>query len=320
MRHAADPTVPRCPKALLLAATLAAGCGGGGQAPAPRPTDQPLAATPARRSEPDVVVAKVAGLPVYGSCVAAQALLHPGDEATRRRAGLDDCIAFELLAQEAARRRLGNLPEVQEARRQAAANRLVELEIDDKIRTAADLPEAFTARVLERNRWRLEREEYRSSFFVRFPVAKGEPAGGPADTAARVTAERVAAVLAPERGLFPEHVRERARALAGTQPMEDGQAELSDRARLVPAYSDALFAIPELGSTSPAIRTEWGWDVILWTKRLAPRRITREQLAEELFPELRQAYFVSWSKRIGGATKIEIFADALERTAKGAEP
>jgi len=68
-----------------------------------------------------------------------------------------------------------------------------------------------------------------------------------------------------------------------------------------------------VGSTSPAVRTDWGWDVILWTKELAPRTITREQLAAELFPELRQAYFVAWSKRMGGAIPVEVFPDALER-------
>lgn len=300
---------------LLLVAALASACGANEVAPPPRVANEPIAATPSSRGAPDVVVAQVGGLPIYGSCVAAQAAQHPGDEAARRRAGLDDCIAFELLAQEAARRQLADLPEVREARKQAATNRLVELEIDDKIRTAADLPTSLTARVLERNSWRLERVEYRGSFFVRFPVAKTEPAGGPADLAARAAAERVAAALASERGMFPDHVKEKARALAAGQPMEDGQAELSDRARLVPAYSDALFAIPERGSTSPAVRTDWGWDIILWTKELPSRTITREQLAQELFPELRQAYFVSWSKRVGGATAVEVFPEALERAA-----
>lgn len=300
------------PSPWLLATALAVGCGADEPAPVPRTSTEPIPATAAQGSAPDLVVARVAGLPVYGSCVAAQASLHVGDDAARRRAGLDDCIAFELLAQEAARRQLADSPQVLEARKEAATNRLVELEIDDKIRTVADLPAALTTRVLERNRWRLEREEYRGSFFVRFPVAKNEPAGGPADLAARAAAERVAAALADERGLFPDHVKEKARALAGSQPMEDGTAELADRARLVPAYSNALFAIAEVGSTSPAVRTDWGWDVILWTKTLAPRTITREQLAQELFPELRQAYFVSWSKRIGAAA-VEVFPDALER-------
>lgn len=300
-------------RSMILAAALAHGCGAEPPAPPSRTRAEPIAATPAQRGEPDRVVAQVSGLPIYGSCVAAQAALHTGDDAARRRAGLEDCIAFELLAQEAARRQLADLPEVHQARKQAAANRLVELEIDEKIHSAADLPESLTARVLERNRWRLEREEYRGSFFVRFPVAKTEPVGGPADLAARAAAERVATALASERGLFPDHVKEKARALAGLQPMEDGNAELADRARLVPAYSNALFAIAEVGSTSPAVRTDWGWDVILWTKQLAPRTITREQLAAELFPELRQAYFVGWSKRIGGAIPIEVFPDALER-------
>lgn len=308
------------PHSVLLTFTLAVGCGAEPPAPPARTGAELIAATPARRSEPDAVVAQVAGLPVYGSCVAAQAALHMGDDAARRRAGLEDCIAFELLAQEAARRQLADSPEVQQARKQAAANRLVELEIDDKIRSIANLPESMTARVLERNRWRLEREEYRGSFFVRFPVAKNEPTGGPADLAARAAAERVAAALASERGLFPDHVKEKARALAGLQPMEDGNAELADRARLVPSYSNALFAIPEVGSTSPAVRTDWGWDIILWTKTLAPRSITRGELAAELFPELRQAYFVSWSKLIGAAFRVEVFPDALEHAVTRTAP
>ena len=233
-------------------------------------------------------------------------------------------VAFELLAQEAARRGLGTAPEVAEARTRAAVSALVEQEVERKIQTPADLPDSLTRRLLERNRWRLHRVEYRASFFVRFPVAKGEPREGPADRAARANAERVAQALAGERGLFAHHVRQRARELIGAATMEDGTVELSDPPRLVPAYSDALFALPELGRTSGAVRTDWGWDIILWTGVLPARDITPDELALELFPELRQMYFVAWSRSIGKSTKVEVFPEAFDRalgmTAPAKEP
>lgn len=302
--------------AVGLALALATACDGGRQAKPPRePTGAsgPLAATARQRpGEADTVVARVDGLPIYGSCVQAQAARHgalPPD--ARRRAGLDDCVAFELLAQEAARHGLGADPEVVRAGKEAAANRLVELEIDARVRGPNDLPPELTRRFLERNRWRLHRVEYRASFFVRFPVAKDQPRGGPVDQSARVAAERVAAALAPERGLFIDDVRRRAHELAGAQAMEEGSVDLSDAPRLVPSYSDALFAIEEIGRTSAAVRTDWGWDVILWTEALPARTITEQELAAELFPELRQAYFVAWSKTLGRNVHVEVDPDAL---------
>lgn len=286
---------------------------------AQQPSAAPVVATAAASLDggADVVVARVEGLPIYASCVRAQAARAQAaplpSEGERRQAAFEECLAFELLAQEAARRGLGTAPEVAEARTRAAVSALVEQEVERKIQTPADLPDSLTRRLLERNRWRLHRVEYRASFFVRFPVAKGEPREGPADRAARANAERVAQALAGERGLFAHHVRQRARELIGAATMEDGTVELSDPPRLVPAYSDALFALPELGRTSGAVRTDWGWDIILWTGVLPARDITPDELALELFPELRQMYFVAWSRSIGKSTKVEVFPEAFDR-------
>lgn len=278
---------------------------------------EPVAA--AAESAVDAVVARVNGLPVHASCIAHQAAAAraragaaPAATAeARRRQALDECLGFELLAQEAAARRLAGDPAVQEARRTAAVSRLIELEIDDKVQTAAGFPPAFAARVLERNRWRMHREDYRASAFARFLVPASEPTDGPVDRAARAAAERVAAALADQRGLFPDHLMAKARELAGGQPLQEGSAELSDAARLVRPYSEALFAIPEIGRTSQPVRTEWGWDVILWTGQLPPRDISEAALAAELFPDSRLAYFTAWSKSVGRNVRVQINPEAV---------
>lgn len=311
----------------LSAASIASGCG------SPPPEAQretapsgPVAATPER--EGDAVVARVAGLPVYASCVEHQAAAMQAkapaataglDEPALRRRALEECVGFELLAQEAAARGLGAAPEVAEAQRQAAVNRFVEREIDDKVRTAAELPAPFWARVLDRYRWRMHRVDYRASMFVRFTVPAKEPQGSPADLAAQAAAERVAKELADERGLFPQHVAEAARRLAPGQPMEEGNAPLSDADRLVPVYSKALFALQEIGRVTPAIRTEWGWDVVLLTDRLPPRDITEAQLGEELFPEVRLGYFTAWSKSQGKGISVQVSPQAEAALARAAD-
>jgi hypothetical protein len=73
---------------------------------------------------------------------------------------------------------------------------------------------------------------------------------------------------------------------------------MADAARLVKPYSDALFALPAIGDVTPPTRTSWGWDIILFTEQLPPRDITEAELRAELFPGLRQSYFVYWVNTI----------------------
>lgn len=314
---------------VALAGSPLGGCGAPKpSAPKPAPalpadlaSGQPIAATPARgrlgpmgaAASADFAVATVDGAPIYASCVEAQLAAQPapaGDEAARRRAALDECVGFELLAREAARRGLGAAQDVAEARRAAAVNRLVELEIDDKIQTPAQLPPAFWARILERNRWRMHRVDYRASAFIRFVVPETAAADSPEDRAARAAADRLAAALAGERGLFRNHLQAKAAEVAQGQRFDDGFIDVMDADRLVPAYSQALFSLPEIGTTSQPVRTQWGWDVILWTKQLPPRDVSEDELARELFPDARLAYFTAWSKAVGKGVKVQVNPDA----------
>jgi hypothetical protein len=318
--------------AAALGVALGAAPGCGQERPRPPPATpaeaelgQPLPAAP--ESADDAVVARVDGLPVYASCVAHQAAAALAREAAlppphpvrsveeRRRQALEECIGFELLAQEAAARRLRD-DDVEEARRRAAVSRLIEQEIDEKIQSPAGLPPAFTARVLERNRWRLHRVDYRASVFARFTVPEREAAGSPADQAARAAAERLAAALADERGLYPSHLFAAARAAAQGAPLEEGNVKLTDADRLVPSYARALFDIPEIGRISQPVRTQWGWDVLLWTEQLPPRDISEAELAAELFPDSRLAYFAAWSKAAGRGVAVQLNPQAGELLAR----
>lgn len=285
---------------LALALVLFA-CGGGSPEPPPRTAAiaQPIA-TPAGPS--DVVVAQVDGRPVWGSCVTAQSR---GGKS--KQAALDECIAFELLAQEAERRGLAAIPEVVEETRMALVDRLVEIGFEQRYRGPDDLADAMNA-FLARNQHWIDRPEVRMSAFVRLEVPKRAP---PADDwRAKTLADRLAAKLAGEQGLTPAHLNAAANEVFGAEPYKFERVRSFPREGLVPSYGDALFAIPEVGRIAPqAVRTDWGWDVILLEGVQPARTLSREEAAREAFPEVRRAYFHVWVNQIVRSLGVKITVD-----------
>jgi hypothetical protein len=311
-------------------------------------------ATP-RRSVDDLEVASVNGRPVWASCVTAQAsgaaapiAGPPRAEGVRRSAALDQCIAFELLAQAAEAHGLSVAPEVSRAARSAAVNRLIETDFEQRYRTPDDLKPAVDA-LVKRNEWRMHVPELRSSTYARFVVPKDTPpaldqtappfgaaaargqapvvdqsappfgaaaARGQApvvEAQARALAERVAAQLAGETGLYGVHLADAAHHVAvaagSTLELEISDVQPSDRSRLVEAYATALYEIPEVGRISPAVRTQWGWDVVLWTGGIAARERTRAEVVAEAFPELQRHQFQLWAGQLGKQLGVHIEVD-----------
>jgi hypothetical protein len=257
-----------------------------------------------KASADDVVVAQIDGRPVWGSCVAAQAAHAHVD----RKAALDQCIAFELLAQAAEKRGIDRDPETVDAARTAMVSQLVATAFEAVYRTPADLGDSFD-KIVEKNKWRMHRPEYRGSTFVRVAVPDRAPAD--AEAKARVLADAIATALANQTGLFAVDLVETAQRIA---KQSGGHVEYSDYpptdpSRLNKAYGDALYAIPEVGRISPVTRTKWGWDIVLWTGGITPREITREQLADELFPDVRRSYFNVWVGEIARDRGIAIKTD-----------
>jgi hypothetical protein len=247
----------------------------------------------------DVIVAQVNGRPVWGSCVTAQS------KGKTKQAALDECVAFELLAQAAEARGLATDPTVIEATRGALVNRVVEVGFEDKYKSADDLKEILDKHV-ERNKDRLSRPEMRSSMYVRFPPAK--PLTEPEDPPAKLV--ELAQKLANERGMMPPHLRAAAEEVLGEQQVEIKEVPYYAKDYLVPGYAAALFEIPEVGRIYPQVfRTKFGWDVVLLTGIQTAKTYTREEAAAEAFPEVRTGYFNVWVEHIARAQGVKIKID-----------
>lgn len=258
--------------------------------------------TTATKARPDdAVVAQVDGRPIYASCVEAQA---KGRDA---RAGLDDCIAFELLAQEAERRELQTDPGVVDATRTALVNRIVEVAYEQRFQTAADMGNILLSQI-DRNKSWLNVPERRSSAYVRFNLKPTAPADE--DAKAKDLMEAFAATVANEPGLTTSHLEALAKAHFGATKVEVAVVGFFTKNGLALGYRDALFDIPEIGRTSPhAVRTQWGWDVILLTDVIAAQKYTREEAAAEAFPEIRRSYFNVWVDGLAKESGVRITKD-----------
>src|SRR4029079_17471882 len=78
---------------------------------------------------------------------------------------------------------------------------------------------------------------------------------------------------------------------------------------LVAPYARALYAIPEVGRIAPPVRTQWGWDVVLWTGGVEARERTRDEVVADLFPELRRQQFQLWVTQIGKQLGVHVEID-----------
>jgi hypothetical protein len=335
-------------RAMPIFAVVLAACGGG-SGPAPAPRAAPIVIATPRLFADDLEVAKVNGRPVWSSCVAAQAKAIPATSRTpdqRRAEALDQCIAFELLAQAADARGLAAATEVADATRAASVNRLVATDFEERYRTPDDLKSVMDL-VMKRNERRMHTAPMRSSTFARFVVPKDAPPE--LDARAHALADRLAQELAGETGLFNVHLTTAAaRIIAETErspehrampeaqdQRSEGSAESDVRGGrmkyglpagsdvkletadirpmhhddLVDPYAEALYAIPEVGRIAPAVRTPWGWDVVLWTGGVQPKETSREELVAELFPEVRRRQFQLWVTQLGKRLGVHIEID-----------
>ena len=279
-----------------LALVALAACGAHPAAPpAPTGPPAPLAATAA--GSDDVVVARVNGRPVWGSCVAAQA------RGLSRQAALDQCIAFELLAQEAERRGLATDPEVVDATRTALVSQLVTRAFEDGI-TRPDQIGPLWDRIASRMRPVLSHDEVRGSTYVRVVVdKKATPAE---DAAAHALADQIAAAANATPGLTSPDFVALAEKVAAGRRIDHADVPPNLHAWFVPSYGDVLFALPDLGSTSPAVRTKWGWDVILLTSIIPAIHPDEATLDKEMMPEIKHAYFPHWVEQLRRSLGIRV--------------
>lgn len=283
-----------------LAAIAIAACGGASAPPVASGPPAALVAAPA--SADDVVVATVEGRPVYGSCVAAQAARFQLSAVAARA----QCIDFELLAQAAERRGLATAREVVDATHAVLAGKVAR-GYEQTLVSPSDFGAAWD-KVTKAAIYKHKHLEYRASAFVAVMLPR-KPAPTPtAEASARALAEQIAAAVAGETGLLPPHLRALAERAAPGHPIVAATESLPPGTlayQVVPPlrqhathfdwdYLDALFAIPELGRASPAVRTETGWNVIAWTGVVPAAEPSPDELVRALLPDVQQKYFPIW--------------------------
>ena len=304
----------------LLAIVAALACGEPERQAAPPPvTVQPPVAT---RADPAgrAVVATVDGEPIYGDCVAAQAAAFGIDA----RAALDQCVEFELLAQEAARRGLADDPDVAHAARTEMVRALVDADYTPTIDEPADIPDADLRALWDRKiRHLYNKPERRRATYCRVPI-RDRLRGTPADDRARAIAarihdamgsridgERFAAVCLEAGGDRAELPRQPLKPFA-----PDGQFP---GGRNVKEFADAAFSVPPLRPAAP-VRTRWGWDIVLTTEVLPAEHRSFEEAEAEVrerlvrdpaTAEYRVGKFAAWVRAQLAGARIETFPGAL---------
>ena len=267
------------------------------QAAPASPSGPPAQLASTAAGSDDVIVARVNGRPVWGSCVAAEAA------GSTREAALDACIAFELLAQQAEARGLATDPEVVDATRTALVGQLVAHEFEDGITTPQQIGPIWK-RVAAHMVPALSHDEARGSTYVRVEVGpKATPAD---DAAAHALADRIAAAANAAPGLTSPDFVALALQVAAGKKIQHADVLPNLRGWFDGPYGDALFALPELGATSPAVRTKWGWDVVLYTSLLPATHPSKDELVRDMMPEAKHAYFNVWVEQIRRALGVHV--------------
>jgi hypothetical protein len=302
---------------LVMIASAVLGCGGEPIPLPPSPGAGALASV--AHGAGDLVVARVDGRPVHGSCVREQAAL--GQPAT---AALDACIDLELLAAAALARGLDRDPDVMEAGRRARVSRFIDAEFTAKVTSAADLPPAMVAKAVEKARPYLVQPLRRVGVYVRATLPDGTAAGSPEEVAARELIEAVHAELAGRRALFPVDLFEAGDRIAAARGAKVDHDE-KPYATAIDQDADrhwraALFAIPEIGMISEPTRTKWGWDVVLWTDTVPARPLDDAGVAAALFPDLRRVQLKAWAHGFTRGMRIEAYDDRLRALVEDGAP
>jgi hypothetical protein len=305
--------------AALCAAAACGGRNGDEQQARPAPTTA-LRADPAGR----LVVARVNGEPVYDDCVARQA----AGGGRPLAAALDDCIGFELLAQEALRRGYLRDPEVAEVRRREMVRGLVDGEFSPTLDEPSDVPAAELAALWERGlRRSYNRPELRRATYCRVGVKKKTPRGGGRDLKGKAYAEQIHRAMegldfTPELLALTCHLASGGRkvktSIQSTAPFDEtGRAET---ARYAAEFARAAFSVDRVGHVSKPTRTEWGWDIVLVTEIVPPIATTLAEAEPEIREMLirssktadyRIEKFLAWFRGKLGHSAIEVNTEAL---------
>ncbi|MDY0060938.1 MAG: peptidylprolyl isomerase [Myxococcota bacterium] len=257
----------------------------------------------------DPVVARVNGVPIPRSAVAAQARLHP--PGSRPAELLDHLIDQELLAQEALARGLATQPEVLDRRKQVAVQRLLTADFEPLV-APEKLPEDLLQRSFQENYHFFNNPELRLAchLLLRLDEAAGEEQAAATRAELEALRSQLLAAAPPTKDEFLAQARRLIEGREGALVEDVGPFPLEGR--MVPEFSRAAFALTRDGELSPPVRTQFGWHLIYRYEGRAARQSTfaqvREEVQERVLPEWRSARFEPWYAELASRHRIEQLA------------
>lgn len=308
-----------------LAALAAAAIACGSPEPPPAAVARPVTQVtydedPAGRE----VVARVDGVPVYADCVAQQTTRHQGSDELVRQAALDDCVGFELLAQEARRRGLTADPDAAAAQRREAVRALIDLEYRPTLSSPAGVPRSDLEKYWPKLQRYFNHDELRTTYYCRVKLKRSVVWGSPEDLEAKQFAER----------LYEKYRGKTFDKAAFIQICGEATAErqieipkkpftFPNDGSAVKPYADATFALTGVGQVTPPVRTAWGWDLILLTEIEPPKRTSFAEAEPELrrmffydpsFEGYRENRFLTWSNQFNRGLAIKVYPERIPAT------
>lgn len=228
----------------------------------------------------------------------------------RRREFLDNMVRFELLALEAQRRGLADLPEVQRTRKQVMIQQMMKELFEDRIQLA-DITDEEIRTYYEAHQTEFHKPEQVRASHILFTD--------------RASAERVLAQLKRDptdvnlfRSLAEAHNTDAAtrdrfgdlRFFSRPEEREDGEPEVPEPVAL------AAFAIPEIGGLHPTVvQSPAGFHVVKLTGRRAALRRTldeaRRPIQNRLWREKRETAIDEFVARLRREANVQENLDLL---------
>ncbi len=251
-----------------------------------------LAAWPFRGEvPPETVVIRATGpagtIEITAARLKSYCERHP--ERSPREAG-DDLVSFELLAQLAAERGLGDDPEVRRAADEAAVPRYLKEKFETSV-TADSIPLALLKKSYEQNISFYKHPELRTVDHILVATKDLKKPTDPAqDESAQALSMRIAEDLERTPPLddvafraFVDRYREDAHA-AGLEVKAEAIPSMTRFSALVPEFIEASFNLRSVGEMSPMTGTSYGYHLI----RLRGISPAADQTLEQATPDLRK--------------------------------
>jgi hypothetical protein len=236
------------------------------------------------------------------------------------RAALDECIGFELLAQEAEAQGMASHPDAVDAQKREAVRRLITADFEANRDSWEDVPMQIVREVWKdpTARSKYDHPEYRWCVYARAPLDRKADPASPGAVAAEASARRIHRALAG-RALTMAEFFELVEANRGEdaiqvlrQPYNTPRKGLAGE-----NFARALFEIPAVGNVSNPTRTRWGWDIILLTRITEERHSRLEDVADDIrrrvFPAWRARAFLQWTAELSEGHEIRVEDDWTER-------